>query len=171
MSYSREQANGFSADQFKAIFRVHPAGVAIVTLADGERPIGFTATSVISVSAEPPVVAFSVAGTSSSWSALATADTVNIHFLEECHQSLAARFATPGIDRFDGVNWKRLLTGEPLLADVGTWVRCSILARHAAGSSFLVQVRPESAIVQSSHVPIVYQDRAFRRIGEGVSAC
>ena len=34
---------------------------------DGDRPVGFTATSVISVSAEPPVLAFSVADTSSSW--------------------------------------------------------------------------------------------------------
>ena len=38
---------------FRSIFRRHPAGVAVVALRDGDRPVGFTATSVISVSAEP----------------------------------------------------------------------------------------------------------------------
>ena len=55
------------ADQFRAIFRQHPAGVAVVTLvAEDGRPVGFTATSVISVSADPPLVAFSINTTSSS---------------------------------------------------------------------------------------------------------
>jgi len=50
-----------TTDEYKAVFRRHAAGVAVVTLRDGERPVGFTATSVISVSASPPILAFSLA--------------------------------------------------------------------------------------------------------------
>ncbi len=43
-----------SADDFKSAFRNHPAGVSVVTADPGDGPVGLTATSVISVSANPP---------------------------------------------------------------------------------------------------------------------
>jgi flavin reductase (DIM6/NTAB) family NADH-FMN oxidoreductase RutF len=155
----------FSSEQYKAIFRSHPAGVAIVTLSDGDRPVGFTATSVISVSAEPPVIAFSVVGTSSCWPALSKAEYVVIHFLDESHHDLANRFATSGIDRFQDVEWERLSTSEPLLTGVPTWTRCRIISRERAGASYLLQVQPETAAVGAQRIPIVYHDRAFRKLG------
>ncbi len=53
-------AGQLSAEEYKAVFRRHPAGVAVVTLVDPvtRELVGFTATSVISVSADPPVLAF-----------------------------------------------------------------------------------------------------------------
>ena len=51
------KASTLGADAFKGVFRRHPAGVAVITtVVDGE-PVGFTATSVISVSADPPLLA------------------------------------------------------------------------------------------------------------------
>jgi hypothetical protein len=43
---------GMGADEFKSAFRNHPAGVAVITADAGYGPVGLTATSVISVSAE-----------------------------------------------------------------------------------------------------------------------
>lgn len=48
----------------RSVFRQHAAGVAVITAA-GARPAGFTATSLNSVAAEPPLISFGV-GTSSS---------------------------------------------------------------------------------------------------------
>ena len=162
------QAQGFEEpslpDRFRAIFRGHPAGVAIITLRDGERPVGFTATSVISVSADPPVVAFSVLGTSSSWPALSRADSVVIHFLDAGSEKLAARFAVSGIDRFEAVGWTALESGEPRLADVATWAKCRILSRNGAGGSFVVLAEIEAAAVGASREPMVYHDRSFRTL-------
>ena len=104
-----------SSEEFRSVFRRHPAGVAVVTLGDGERPVGFTATSVISVSAEPPLLAFSVAVTSSSWPALERTETLAINFLGADQVDVSARFATSGVDRFAGVGWAWLPTGEPVL--------------------------------------------------------
>lgn len=42
-----------SPDLLRSVFRQHAAGVAVITAA-GERPVGFTATSLNSVAAEPP---------------------------------------------------------------------------------------------------------------------
>ena len=156
-------------DAFKAIFRTHPAGVAVVTLNDGDRPCGFTATSVISVSVSPPVIVFSVQNSSSILPALMNAESVVIHFLDECHEALARQFATPGVDRFSGRDWKRLQSGEPLLVGVESWARCTVIDRTQAGSSFLVQVQPENITVGAGRTPIIYHDRSFCRVAEMVS--
>lgn len=107
------------ADQFAAAFRLHPAGVAIITADDGTGPAGLTATSVISVSARPALLAFSLSACSSTAPRIAAAETVVVHFLGAGQVELAKRFATSGIDRFGPpCRWYRLATGEPVLAEV-----------------------------------------------------
>ncbi|RIJ62650.1 flavin reductase, partial [Clavibacter lycopersici] len=62
---------------FRAAFRRHAAGVAVVTTRDAHgSPVGFTATSLASVSADPPLASFSLARTASSAAALAAAEHV-----------------------------------------------------------------------------------------------
>lgn len=156
-----------TAETLKAIFRRHPAGVAVVALSDGERPVGFTATSVISVSADPPMLAFSVASTSSTWSAVAAADTLTISFLGADQVDVSARFATRGVDRFAGVAWHRLPTGEPVLDDAPAWVRGEVAQRVPAGSSFLVLVRVLESAQGDDTAPLVYHDRAYHQLDEG----
>src|SRR5699024_3781453 len=50
-----ETTGALEREAFTGVFRRHPAGVAVVTLLDDGRPVGFTATSLISVSAQPPI--------------------------------------------------------------------------------------------------------------------
>src|SRR5699024_1766620 len=76
-----EGADGLDSTEFKQLFRQHPAGVAVITFAGPAAPMGFTATSVISVSAAPPVLAFAIAATSTTWQTLQRARTVLVNFL------------------------------------------------------------------------------------------
>ena len=55
-----------SPDLFRSVFRQHAAGVAVIT-AQGSHPVGFTATSLTSVAADPPLLSFGVGTGSSSW--------------------------------------------------------------------------------------------------------
>ncbi|MEZ2391768.1 flavin reductase family protein [bacterium RCC_150] len=151
---------------FRATFRRHPAGVAVVTLFGESGPVGFTATSVISVSADPPIIAFSMIGTSSSLPALSEADTVVIHLLNSSDSALSKRFATPGIDRFEGVDWAPLSSGEPVISSVDTWLRCSVLRRDTAGSSIIVQVQPIEGKVNGDRSPLLYHDRRYHRLSD-----
>jgi flavin reductase (DIM6/NTAB) family NADH-FMN oxidoreductase RutF len=105
-------ADMLSADDFKSAFRNHPAGVAVITADIGAGPVGLTATSVISVSANPPLVVFSLSSASSSTPTVKMAETVVIHLLGAEQIDLAKNFATSGIDRFADKNiWSRLITG------------------------------------------------------------
>ncbi|MCC2307333.1 flavin reductase family protein [Cellulomonas chengniuliangii] len=157
-----------SPDQYKQVFRRHPAGVAVVTLADPRTglPVGFTATSVISVSAAPPVLAFSIASTSSSWPALARAATVVVNFLGDGQADLSTRFATHGIDRFAGTEHIRLAGGEPVLTGSRTWVHGRVLERIAVGDSHLVTVQAITSDTSAEGGPLVYHDRAYTQLAD-----
>jgi len=155
-----------TSDAFRAIFRQHPAGVAVVALRDDDRPVGFTATSVISVSAEPALLTFSVAETSSSWPALAQASSLTISFLAAEQVDVSARFATRGVDRFAGVAWSWLPTGEPVLDDVAAWIRGDVVERIAVGASHLVVVHVRETSQGRSGAPLVYHDRAYHSLDE-----
>ncbi|MGK5643363.1 flavin reductase family protein, partial [Streptomyces sp. URMC 126] len=66
-----------ASELLRTVFRQHAAGVAVIT-APGARPAGFTATSLASVAAEPPLLSFGVGATSSSWPAVAEARHVGV---------------------------------------------------------------------------------------------
>jgi len=162
---ARPAAPEVSAAEFKAVFRHHPAGVAVVTLRGPHGPVGFTATSVISVSAAPPVLAFSLAAASSSRPAVEQAGSVVVNFLAEEQDGLAARFATSGIDRFAARDWHLLPTGEPVLLGTAAWVRGEIEQRIPVGDSTLVTVRVARSRRDRATRPLLYVDRAYHRLG------
>lgn len=164
------------AEQFKAAFRMHPAGVAIVTADAGDGPIALTATSVISVSADPPLLVFSVSESSSSLPTLTKANTVVVHLLSADQLDLAILGATSGIDRFaDTSIWSRLTTGEPYFINAPVWIRGEIVDRMDAGRSVVLAVEaleartpergsPSADAAQSS--PLVYHNRVWHALGE-----
>ena len=71
-----------TAEQFKAAFRGHPGGVAVITADAGEGPVALTATSVASVNADPPLLMFSVTTASSATKVIVKAETVVVHLLD-----------------------------------------------------------------------------------------
>ncbi|MFT4216274.1 MAG: flavin reductase family protein [Micropruina sp.] len=154
---------GIDAEQFRTIFRGHPAGVAVITLHDGNRAYGFTATSVISVSAEPPLFAFSVHAASSSWSALSRVRRVMINFLAEDQADVAARFATSGIDRFAAGGWHPLPTGEPVLAGCAGWIEGRVRSHVPAAGSRLI-LAEAAAAWGTDRRPLIYRDRTYHRL-------
>lgn len=153
-----------SSDEFKAVFRRHPAGVAVVTCTTPQGPAGFTATSVISVAANPAMFAFSVAAGSTSRRILDSAPSVVVNFLAADQQDLARRFAARGADRFAGLDHCSLPTGEPVLPGTTAWVRGIVEQRVAVGDSLLITLRAVLAHTEEGAQPLVYLDRAFPRL-------
>lgn len=157
---------GLTPEQYKGVFRRHAAGVTVVTAVGPDGPIGFTATSVISVSADPPLLAFSVHSGSSSWPALSVARTVVVNLLAQDQASLAARFAQREHDRFGAGDWARLPTGEPVLQGTQAWVRAEVVDRVPVGTSVLVVLRGLThGTTRPDALPLVYRDRGYYGLG------
>ena len=163
-------------DSFKAAFGGHPAGVSIITADSATGPVGITASSVASVSAEPPLLAFSLAASSGSAAALAVASSVVVHLLTTDDLDLAKTFANSNSERFTGtMPWTRLETGEPLLVHGGYALRCKILSRTPAGGSLLLAAqvleimtpgRNAKSVPVSPGAAMVYHSRNFHALGE-----
>lgn len=152
-------------ETFTGLFGRHPAGVAVISLRDDERPVGFTATSVISVSAQPAVLAFSINDTSSSWPALSRAETVTVNLLAADQRQVSTVFATSGIDRFAQVDWRPLPTGEPVLEGTAGWISGRILQRVPAGGSHVILVAADRAELRNEE-PLVYRNRTYHQLLE-----
>ncbi|WP_100810118.1 flavin reductase family protein [Microbacterium sp. BR1] len=169
-----------SADAFRAAFRGHAAGVAVITAEGADGPAGMTATSVFSVSATPPLLVFSVSDLSSATPTIVAAASVVVHLLGADQVDLAKLCATSGVDRFaDTSMWKRLPTGEPYFPSAHTWVRGVVVNTLVAGSSTLIVVNathtgsgtaasggdaPESENASSAR-PLVYHNRTWHELG------
>lgn len=114
------------------------SGVSIVTTAEGAARNGFTATSVTSLSVEPPRILFCMVRTSTSLPLIARTRRFAVNILGAQHQMLADRFAgrmgAKGEERFDGSHWRTLTTGAPVLADALAAVDCALeelIERHS----------------------------------------
>ncbi|GAA1347825.1 flavin reductase family protein [Arthrobacter koreensis] len=154
-------------DEFKNAFRGHPAGVAIITAAGAEGPVGLTASSVSSVSAVPPILAFSLASTEGSAGVIASADTIVVHLLGAENAELAALFAARGTERFGrDLPWSTLPGGEPLLEGVPRALLCRILSRTQAGSSTLIAAEVLEIHTGPASAPLVYHDRTYHHLGD-----
>ena len=149
---------------FKHIMRHQAATVVLITTDGGDRA-GLTATSLTSVSADPPLVLFCVARTASAWPALSVTDRIGIHLLGEDSQELARRFSTTGIDRFDhpAIGHDEGLTS---VAGAVAWLECRVVDRIPAGDHHIVLASPIRGGKSGHHShehrgPLLYHDRRY----------
>ena len=160
---------GLSADTFKRVFRNHAASVAIITADAGNGPVGLTATSVFSVSAEPALLVFSVSDDSSSARTLCKTENVVIHLLSADQVGLAKLCAKSGVDRFaDTSLWDRLPSGEPYFPTAQAWILGRIVNRMPAGGAtvFAVHALEASEPEDDFLPPLVYHNRRWHSLGD-----
>ncbi|MEU7176776.1 MULTISPECIES: flavin reductase family protein [Streptomyces] len=151
-------------DLLRSVFRQHAAGVAVIT-AHGSRPVGFTATSLTSVAAEPPLLSFGIATGASSWPAVAEAEHIGVHLLGEHQQDLAATFARSGADRFGpATSWRTGPEGVPLLDGVLAWLVCRVVARVPAGDHRIVLAQPVVGDPSGPGRPLLYHQGRFNAL-------
>ncbi|MEU9622638.1 flavin reductase family protein [Streptomyces sp. NPDC048155] len=150
-----------SPELLRSVFRQHAAGVAVITAAS-DRPVGFTATSLNSVAAEPPLISFGVGTSSSSWPVVAEAEHIGVHILGEHQQELAATFARSGADRFGpSAYWRSGPEGVPVLDGVLAWLVCRVVARIPAGDHRIVIAEAVVGDPVGGGRPLLYHQGRF----------
>ncbi|GAT80103.1 flavin reductase [Streptomyces sp. F-3] len=151
-----------SADLLRSVFRRHAAGVAVITARGEAGPVGFTATSLASVSAEPPLLSFNIATGGSSWPVIARTGHVGVHVLGEHQEELAAVFARRGADRFAApTSWHEGPEGIPVLDGVLAWLVCRVVARVPAGDHRIVVAEVVHGDPTGAGRPLLYHQGRF----------
>ncbi|HET6857674.1 MAG TPA: flavin reductase family protein [Streptomyces sp.] len=128
--------------RFRRVLGHFASGVTIVTAPamDGEAgPAGFACQSFASLSLDPPLVAFMVARTSTTWPRIARAGVFCVNILGADQGALCLGFARSGTDKFAGVAYEEApATGSPLLDGVPAWIDCTIQNVHTGGDHLIV---------------------------------
>lgn len=155
-----------TADEYRTALRRHPAGVAIITTNSPAGPVGFTATSLASLSLNPPLVSFNITHTSSSLAAVHAADSVIVHLIGAHQLEVARRFSRAAEHRFaDESLWTTADSGEPLLRDTPTWLRTTLRELIPAGDSTLVIAEVTQVHCDTpTTAPLLYHDGSFAGI-------
>lgn len=153
-----------NTDAFKRVFRRHAAGVAVVTsLAPGGRPVGFTATSLASLAAVPPLATFNMAQVSSAWPAMMVGNLVAIHTLGLRSLGLAERMAADRALRFDSIDWRPGPGGVPLLPGATAWLFGRIVEVHPVQTNAVVVFEVEGGEVGEEDSALLYHEGGYRR--------
>lgn len=124
----------FDSRALRDAFGSFATGVTIVTTAgpDGVA-IGLTANSFSSVSLDPPMVLWSLARTSLNMDAFRNSGHFAVHILSADQEALSSRFASKGIDRFEGLALERGPQGVPLLPDCMARFTCKLAYQYEGG--------------------------------------
>ncbi|MFF4604781.1 flavin reductase family protein [Streptomyces sp. NPDC001339] len=153
-----------SPELLRSVFRRHAAGVAVIT-AHGSGPVGFTATSLTSVAAEPPLLSFGIGIGSSSWPVVSEAEHIGVHILGEHQRELATAFACSGADRFGpATSWRAGPEGVPLLEGVLAWMVCRVVARVPAGDHRIVLAQAVVGDATEPGRPLLYHQGRFNAL-------
>lgn len=157
-------------DDFRASMRRLAAGVSAVTTGTLEEPVGMVASSVVSISAEPPLVGVFVNATSSSLPLFQSQGRMAINILGTGHGDLVTTFvkAAQGRDRFADANWAAGKTGLPVLKGALAALECRIINEVALGTHRLLVGRIETAEVADDR-PMVQFDGGALRLFEDTS--
>ncbi|MFF1293295.1 MULTISPECIES: flavin reductase family protein [unclassified Streptomyces] len=134
--------------EFRRVLGSFASGVAVVTspAADGEdSPAGFACQSFAALSLDPPLVAFMVGRTSTTWPRIARAGVFCVNVLAAHQGELCRGFAVSGADKFAGVAFDAApASGSPRLADTLAWIDCTIHAVHTGGDHLIVVGRVDA---------------------------
>lgn len=156
------------SDAFRDALRHFPAGVTIVTVKAGNEIHGLTVSAFVSVSPTPPLISVIIDHKHRAHDLLEHSSAVfAVNILKQEQQELSNRFAWVKEDRFAEGNWGTALTGAPVLLDALAWLDCTIYSRHTAGTHtiYIGEVQA-SSVTAPEHKPLVYWNRAYRRVEE-----
>ena len=140
-----------------------PAGVVVISTRMGDNYKGLTASSLVSISVEPPLVLAGLEKESATRAAVIEAKAFNVNLLTRNQEFVADRFAgrAPSID----TQWRTLphrlgANGIPLIEGCAAWLECRLVNVYEAGDHDVCVGEVTAAAVGRGD-PLILWDRTF----------
>ncbi|MFE3036343.1 flavin reductase family protein [Streptomyces canus] len=147
--------------EFRRVLGNFATGVTVIT-APGTPPAGFACQSFSSLSLDPPLVAFMVGRTSTTWPRIARAGVFCVNVLSAAQGELCRAFAVSGADKFAGVPHDPApASGSPRLAGTLAWIDCTIHAVHTGGDHLIVVGRVDALGTGEGETPLLFHKGRF----------
>lgn len=147
--------------QMREVLSHFPTGVVAVTALDEGHRVGMAVGSFMSVSLEPPLVAFCAAHTSSTWPRVQKIGRFCVNVLAREQADLCRRLAASGGDKFDGLHCSSAPSGAPILSGALGWIDCELDLVRPLGDHDLVVGRVVDLATGSPGDPLLFFRRDF----------
>lgn len=143
-----------------------PSGVVALASRIDDAPVGMAASSFVSVSLDPPLVAVCIQNTSSTWPKLAAAQRIGISVLGEAHDVAVRSLAAKTGDRFAGLTVRTTDDGAIFIEGASAWLDATVDQEVPAGDHVIVLLRVHALEVHDGVAPIVFHASRFRKLVE-----
>jgi flavin reductase (DIM6/NTAB) family NADH-FMN oxidoreductase RutF len=150
-------------DEFRDVMARLPAGVVVVSSRDVTGFRGMTASSLVSISIDPPMVLVGLEREAATRTAVLESKAFNVSLLTRAQEFIADRLAgrAPAIDpAWSSVPHRLGRNGIPVVEECAAWLECRLVEVHAAGDHDICVGAVEAAAVGSGD-PLILWDRAF----------
>lgn len=150
-------------DRLRDVMARVPAGVVVVSTRLGDEYRGLTASSLVSISLDPPMVLVGLERTSATRGAVLEAKAFNVNVLTRTQEFIADRFAgrAPAVDpRWASLPHRAGSNGIPLIEGCAAWLECRLVAVHPAGDHD-VCVGEVAWAEPGAGDPLILWDRTF----------
>jgi flavin reductase (DIM6/NTAB) family NADH-FMN oxidoreductase RutF len=152
-------------EEYRDAVRHFASGVTIITVGSGGELHGMTASSFASVSLEPPLILVSMDKSSHTNEMIQSTGVFAVNILERSQEEVARTFARSGDKTFDDLPHRVGPVGAPLLEGSLTWLECRT-TQVVDGGDHDILIAEVLATGGAEGEPLVYYDRAYRRISE-----
>jgi flavin reductase (DIM6/NTAB) family NADH-FMN oxidoreductase RutF len=120
--------------ELRNVFGAFATGVTVITTKDGAgKPFGLTANSYTSLSLDPPLVLVCVDKKVDCYACFEQSKIFVVNILSEGQDQLSTRFATKGIEKFEGVAIRQGNLGAPLLEGAVAHIECTLVSAYEGG--------------------------------------
>jgi flavin reductase (DIM6/NTAB) family NADH-FMN oxidoreductase RutF len=150
-------------DDFRDVMARLAASVVVISAPFGDGFRGLTATSLVSISAEPPLVLVGLERMTATRNAVVRARAFNVSVLTRSQEFIAERFAgrAPAV----AAAWKDVphhlgTNGIPLIEGCAAWLECRLAQVHEAGDHDICVGEVDNAI-KGAGEPLILWDRSF----------
>jgi flavin reductase (DIM6/NTAB) family NADH-FMN oxidoreductase RutF len=151
--------------EFRDFMRHWPTGVAIVTAAGPDGPVGCTVNALMSLSLEPPLLLVSFGEDSRTLAVIRRTELFGASVLAAEQGELSERFChCAPAERFDGLAL-RVEHGVPLLAGAAAHTVCRVQELHRCADHVLIVGAPVWQSVDSRRGPLLLHRGEHRRMG------
>lgn len=145
-------------EDFRLAMRRMAAAVAIVTCRKGDEWLGITATSMTSLSMDPPSLLLCVNRSASIRAALEPGAAFTANLLERRHKAVSDAFGgrASGTERFGFGDWGTCERGVPVLRDAIAAIQCKVDREVEYGTHTIIIGKVLNTCLSDELDPLVY---------------
>ncbi len=162
-------AQAMDEQALRAIMRVFPQGVVVVTAAPpGGEPRGITVSSFMSVSLEPPLVLICIMKGALAHEAIDKANAFAVNILADDQGAISDHFAKPDLtseEQFGNIEHEVRAGGPSLIKGCLGYLDCNVVHRFEQGDHTLFVGEVQGGEVLKEGRPLVFYSRGYWGLG------